>query len=335
MRAALVYSGGDTPDNQDTLVQVQEISAVLKEIGMEAQSLQFDQPGSALEDALRALNPDFVFNLVETVKGTDSLLHEGAAFFEALALPYTGCPADVLMHFATKTAQKTTMRKHGLPTPDFFSAKDGASVSANGPWIVKSDTENASFGMDAGNVVNTAAAARRKIKEKERLYGGVWFAEHYIDGREFNISVLDDGNGGAQILPPAEIVFVDYPADMPKIVDYAAKWEEDSFAYSATQRRLDFSPQDGALLQRLEELCLKCWSSFGLKGIARVDFRVDHDGQPWILEVNPNPCLSSDAGFMAAAARVNMTQADVIRRLIEGKPRNGAVLESTQPVAAH
>ena len=99
-------------------------------------------------------------------------------------------------------------------------------------------------------------------------------------------------------------------------VGYRAKWDEGSFEYGSTPRSFDFPPDDAALLATLKRLSLACWEIFGLRGYARVDFRVDAEGKPWVLEINTNPCLSPDAGFMAAAGRAGLSRNDVVRRII-------------------
>jgi D-alanine-D-alanine ligase len=147
---------------------------------------------------------------------------------------------------------------------------------------------------------------------RKQNLGGACFAEKYIEGREFNVSLL-----AGDALPPAEILFDAYPAGKIRVVGYRAKWEEESFEYAATRRSFSFSQADKPLLERLVQLSLQCWRVFGLRGYARVDFRVDDAGAPWILEVNANPCLSPDAGFLAAAAQARLSFPDVLRRIID------------------
>ena len=119
----------------------------------------------------------------------------------------------------------------------------------------------------------------------------------------------------------AEIEFLEFAPGAPRIVDYAAKWDPASHAYHHTPRRYEFPPTDEALLGELRTLALRCWEVFGLAGYARVDFRVDEAGRPWVLEVNTNPCLSADAGFMAAAHQAGLVQRDVVGHLVEGAVR--------------
>ena len=125
------------------------------------------------------------------------------------------------------------------------------------------------------------------------------------------------GSRGPEVLPPAEIIFEGYTDAMPRIVDYRAKWDETAYAYHHTPRRFDFKPSDQSLLNHLEDLAIRCWHRFGLTGYARVDFRVDAAGAPWVLEVNANPCLSLDAGFAAALARAGIPYEGAIGRILD------------------
>jgi D-alanine-D-alanine ligase len=138
------------------------------------------------------------------------------------------------------------------------------------------------------------------MEDRRKKIGGDFFAEAYIDGREFNIALISGSTGALQVLPPAEMLFIDYAPDKLKLLDYRAKWVEDSFEYNNTRRTMDFRPEDTHLISQLQEIAKKCWHLFALRGYARVDFRVDKDGNPLVLEINANPCLSLEAGFAAA-----------------------------------
>ena len=164
----------------------------------------------------------------------------------------------------------------------------------------------------------------RRGSRRARRFGGEWFAEAFIDGREFNIGLIEN-RGRLEVLPIAEILFVDYPADRPRIVDYDAKWQDGSFGFDHTPRRFDHAGGDAPFLARLAGLAEAAFRCFGLCGYGRVDVRVDDAGQPWILEVNANPCLAADAGFMAAAVRTGLTIDDVVGRIIEA---SGIEMES-------
>ncbi len=318
MIVALVYSGSlsERADDRDTLVQVDEIHSILRELGHEVRLLAFVDSLTDLEYQLKMQGPDFVFNLVEAAAGSDELLYTAAALFEFLDIPYSGCLAPSLALLGRKTRQKQLMSMCGLSTPAYLMAQEqlGPQIHDQTRLIVKSDTEHASLGMDGRSLVLGPDQARTLIEQKKAVYGGQWFAEVYIEGREFNVALLDSGNGIAQVLPMAEMTFQNFGATTPKIVDYAAKWDETSLGYASTVRV--FVDQNDPLLDQLARISLQCWLLFDLRGAARVDFRIDEDGSPWILEINANPCLSSDAGFMAAATQAGLSGSDVVQRLI-------------------
>jgi D-alanine-D-alanine ligase len=119
-----------------------------------------------------------------------------------------------------------------------------------------------------------------------------------------------------KILPHAEIRFMDYPPDKPKIVGYEAKWQEDTFAYLHTSRSFEFDAKDRPLLKKIDEICRQCWKAFDLRGYARVDLRVNARNQPYVLEINANPCISPDSGFVAATQQAGLEFPAVIERII-------------------
>jgi len=164
------------------------------------------------------------------------------------------------------------------------------------------------------------ADVARVLADRTDRFGTEHFAESFIEGREFNLSLLE-GRGRASVLPIAEILFEDWREGSPRIVGYDAKWTSDSDAYTGTPRRFGLEKTEPALAAELERLAKSCWDLFGLAGYARVDFRVDGEGKPWILEVNVNPCLNPDAGFAAAAATAGLSYRDLIGCIIDAAPR--------------
>jgi D-alanine-D-alanine ligase len=112
------------------------------------------------------------------------------------------------------------------------------------------------------------------------------------------------------------MLFVGYAEDRPRILGAAAKWDELSSDYHQTTRSFHYPATDQPLLDELAALARSCWNAFDLAGYARVDFRVDADGQPWILEVNANPCLSPDAGFAAALEHSGISWEQAVARIL-------------------
>jgi len=306
------------PDEQDSLDQARSVARQLSASGHQAILLPLGLDLSAARRTLLELAPDRVVNLVESVGGSGRLIHLAPALLEELGLPFTGARSAAMFTTTHKVLAKRLLAAAGLPTPAWAEAGGAPTPDARpGPWIVKAVCEDASIGVDDAAVVEVGDLDRLSalVAERAARLGVEAFAERYVEGRELNLSLLEKDDG-VDVLPPAEIVFDGYPHGKPRIVGYAAKWDASSFEYTHTPRRFDHPAADGPLLAEVEGLARSAWSLFGLSGYARVDFRVDAEGRPWILELNANPCLSEDAGFAAAAARANLALRDVLERIV-------------------
>lgn len=309
-------------DEIDVLTQVDYVSRGLSAIGHEPLPIPVSLNLAELSRTIAAVCPAFAFNLVETLTGRGSLIHLVPAVLGALRLPYTGADAEAMMLTSNKLFAKKWLRAFDLPTPPWFIPVEmEADVQIEGSWLVKSVWEHASVGLDEDSVIPEASLDMlcTEMERRRSSLGGACFAEAFIDGREFNLSLLA-GEKGPEVLPPAEIRFDAYPAGKVRVVGYRSKWEEGSFEFNNTPRSFQFPATDAPLIDRLKELALRCWRSFSLRGYARVDFRVDPAGRPWILEVNANPCLSPDAGFSAATLRAGLSFPNVLRRIIRDIP---------------
>ncbi len=325
MRVLILHnrvSAQAAPDELDVLVQVEAVGAALRSLGHEFEARGCDLDLSGLPLLLRELRTDVVFNLVEGLEGQGRLIHVAPGVVETQRVRLAGCPAEAIFQTSHKVLAKGLLRQAGLPTPDWLG--DGLADAAADPgmgtasrWIVKSVWEDASIGMDDSAVVDGGAVgARAELARRLDRPGAPWFAEAFVEGREFNLGLLD-GPGGPTVLPPAEMTFQDYPEGKPRIVGYAAKWHEDSFEYSHTVRRFDLPAHDRALVDEMKRQALACWRLFRLRGWARVDFRVDEAGRPFILEANANPCISPDAGFVAGLARAGISYDEAIGRIVD------------------
>jgi D-alanine-D-alanine ligase len=330
MRVLIVFdyiSEGSTPDQSDALVQARAIASALEDLGHEWMTLGVTPDLEAVREAIARLQPDVVFNLVESLGGQGRLIDVVPALLDALGVPYTGATSEAQFITSHKPLAKQLMRAAGISTPPWHTVESLRRVIAAGEtpiastrWIIKSMWEHASVGLGDDSLVTTGDAPTllHAIEQRRDALGGAAFAEQYIDGREFNIALLTRGSAEMEpeSLPPAEIVFFDYAPGQPRLVDYGTKWDEDSFGYQHTLRRLDFERDDAPLLERLDHIARDCWRAFDLTGYARVDFRIDHAGRPWVLEVNTDPCLSPDAGFAAALAHANMGYTQAIDRIV-------------------
>lgn len=315
----------DSAGDLDVLRQCVAVEEALWELGHTTGRVCCTMDLEATRTALTDAAPDLVFNLVESLGGTDRLMPVAALLLESAGIPFTGSGSLSILTTSHKLGAKQRMQQADLPTPAWLTETD--SVWRQG-WrsgmlpeqaIIKAISEHASLGITDASVVSCRsvdpAEIAGQIATRSQELGTPHFAEQFIDGREFNLSLLAAVDG-PEVLPPAEIEFVDFAPDKPRIVGHNAKWVEAADEYRQTPRRFDFPAMDLPLLDELKALARRCWETFDLHGYARVDFRVDPDGQPWILEINANPCLSPDAGFAAAASRARLRFVDVIERIV-------------------
>jgi len=322
MKVAVLYGyvpPGAPADERDVLVEVDAVSGALAELGHETAGIPVTLDLKDVAERLREACPDIAFNLVESVDGKGSLIHLAPVLLDTLGLPYTGCPAEPVFTTSGKLLSKRMMKLAGIPTAPWHVMDGPVQGFVPGrPLIIKSVWEHASIGLDQASVVtpDTPEVLAHEIEKRRVGLGGEAFAEEYIEGREFNISLVG-AVGEPAVLPPAEIVFSGYSDGRRRLVDYRAKWEEGSVEYGATVRSFLFPDSDRGLIDEIAAISKDCWRVFGLSGYARVDFRVDGEGRPWVLEVNVNPCISPDSGFVAAAKAAGMDYKGLVSSILD------------------
>ena len=306
-------------DDLDTMIQVHAAEEALRSLGHEVMALAISIDFVRSVAELRDSGAGFVFNFVEQIASKTSLAHLAPRIIERAGLPYSGCTYEAIYTTSNKIVTKKIMKEHGIKTPHWLAPHDifTGELKEDTLYMAKSVSEDCSLGIDQKSVVPQRELPEL-VRHKMRQFGGEWFAEQYIAGREFNIGLLTNGTE-AQVLPIAEIVFDFDPGRFP-IVDYSAKWEEGTFEYQHSNRSFDLKPDDKPLLKKLKTLSLKCWKIFELTGYARVDFRVDETGEPWILEINANPGIAPDAGFIASCEKAGIDYASLMERMIGASP---------------
>ena len=326
-KVAILFSpvaDNSSEDQQDSETQMAEVQQQLLSLGMDVVRIPFALNMADVLQQLQGFKPDLVFNLVEAVDGHGRLIHLAPALLDAARIPYTGADTNATFLTSNKLLAKEKFVAAGIPTAKIFNIaqleRENSPVA--GRFIIKSVWEHASIGLGQDSIVDVSSAAQllEKMSALQPRLSGECFAEAYIDGREFNLSVLA-APGGPIVLAPAEILFTDFASDQFKILDYAAKWKTESKEYNNTPRNFAFPQSDAALLEQLKSIASSCWRAFDLRGYARVDFRVDHAGNPFVLEVNTNPCISKDAGFIAASERSQIAYQEVILRILADTKR--------------
>jgi D-alanine-D-alanine ligase len=297
-------------DELDVLNQAVLVETALGQLGYSSQRIAFDLKSSNLANLIGNGDVSVVFNLVETINGSGRFSFVAPAILDLLKAPFTGSGAEAIYMTTDKILCKTILTFNKIETP--LWAKSLSEVDPEIFYIIKPISEDGSVGID------DALIARG---DEIKLIPEGYFAEEYIHGREFNISIIG-GKEGFQVLPPAEMCFSDeYYETKPRILGYKAKWDETSLEYQNTTRSFRYEDVDSVLISELKEIAGRCWKIFGLRGYARVDIRVGSDIVPKVIEINANPCIAPDSGFVAACREYELTHAEIINRIINDVKR--------------
>ncbi len=299
------------PDELDVLAEVRFIDKTLRALGYEVEQRGLTSDIFSETARIAGEGFDFVFNLVESVMQKAEILYFMPALLNMHSIPYTGCPVEAAFITASKVLARNTMKANGITVARGFKVSEAHLLMPGRRYILKPIWEDASIGITEESVFTFDGTSPEILNGKSDRH---WFIEEFIEGREFNVSLVA-GAAGPEMLPPAEILFHDYPEHLPRIVSYKAKWEEESFQYENSRRHF---PTDlsNRLMDNIRNTVHTCWNIFGLKGYARVDMRVDTSEKIYVLEVNANPCISPDGGFIAAAEHAGYSHQEIIGRII-------------------
>ena len=303
---------GALPDELDVLDQVEYIEKNLIEIGIETYRKGITSNFMNEVDSLAENKPDFVFNLVESINNKGELCYFVPALLNMHSIPYSGNPLEAMFITTSKALTNKILIEEGINIPASFFPSQYKLLKPGNRYIIKPIWEDGSLGITDDSVFTYEPGYEKKFNGFDDSH---WIIQDYIDGREFNISVLT-GENGPEVMPPAEMVFHNYKGDKPRIVDFKAKWEADSFEYVNTIREFPGKKLNSTLNEKLRSAALQCWHVFGLKGYARVDMRIDKNDNPYVIEVNANPCMSPDSGLVAATIEAGIPFTDVLQRII-------------------
>lgn len=292
-----------------------EVARTLDGAGFAVSRLGVNTDPGPLLASLREERPDVVFNLFE---GTGDRGHNEAyvaGLLDWFQVPFTGSPFHTLCLARNKQLTKYLFQGAGLPTPAFFAVETLPVLECPVEWpvIVKPALQDASVGLDQGSVVTDLRRLNERVAFLLQNYGPPVLVEQFIRGRELNLALVEAPD--LRVLPISEVLFVDEDPDFWPIVTYDAKWKPGSRDYEATPPRYpaDVAPD---LAARLEELGGKAFRLLSCRDYARVDFRVRDDGTPFLLEVNPNPDYSPEAGLAGGLKSAGMTHAEFTVRLV-------------------
>ena len=258
---------------------------------------------------------EWIFNLAETVRGFPLAEYEVAVKLEELGIPFTGCGSETLLACVHKSSAKTQIQKYGILTPRFQKVNPGEKIETRleFPLIVKPDHEDGSIGIKNDSVVQSMAELTRKISEIHHDYEQAALIEEFIDGRDITASLIGNGDN-LTVLPLSEIIFSeDYVG--PKILTFEEKWVAESQAYQKSVSQCPCSLEESSRAE-INTIAKKLFNIFGCRDYAIVDFRLKGD-IPYVIEVNPNPCINPiNSGFITAGAVYGFNYDEIIIEIL-------------------
>ncbi len=293
----------------------QAVTKAIDDFGLDAELVGVD--GMDLHKLLARLvrnPPDLVFNLCESLSGSTRNEPTMPAVLDTLSIPYTGADSLCLGISLYKEIGKELLQANGVRTPQHVLIRNknelDSPLDVIFPAFAKLAHEDASIGIEATNVLSDIDDLRLRVSELLCRYQQPVVVERYIAGREVNVTLLERDHE-LQILPLHEIDFAAMPADRPHIVSYAAKWDENHIDYEGT-KPVPMRNVDADLAARIGDVAASAFQALNLRDFGRVDLRIDSDGIPWVIDVNPNCDLSPDAGVARAANCAGISYVNLI-----------------------
>lgn len=307
---------------QGVILTNEAINKALSSLGYRTASFAVNRETIlALPKDLQTFKADLVFNLCETFQGESRMEMHIPSFLEMLGFPYTGSNSFTLGVCLDKFKTKILLAAFGLPAPRGHLVEPGGTLTKLGrlsyPVIVKPNFEDGSLGITNDSVVHGQAQLQERIEYIHGKYRQAALIEDYIEGREINVSIVGNKIGlkTPRALPLSEIDFSTLPSRMPKICGYHSKWLEETAEYCGT-KPICPALMNTSLRRKIERLALKAYEILGCRDYARVDLRLNSDGFPFILEVNPNPDLAPNAGLARSSEAEGMSYSNLIDTIV-------------------
>lgn len=314
-----VHSEEDNIDLSETefLKNIDVIKKSLQKKFRQVSTLGFNGNLPQVMSRLQAYSPDLVYNFVESVEGNAFYESFAAGLYDILGIEYTGNTPNTLSNCLIKSRTKVIFESHNINTPDYYIAHYQEKLPKEEkfllkfPVIMKLASEDASIGISEFSVARDYASMAERVNYLFRKFHQTVIIEEYIDGREINVAIL-----GGKIMPISEIMFDGLPKNLPRIITYEAKWSPNSVYYKHTTPKCP-ARLESSLRKKIEKLAIDSYNALECRDYARVDIRISKRNVPYVIEVNPNPDISPDSGFVRSAAAYGLNYDKLLYRLAE------------------
>ena len=274
-----------------------------------------------MQDLLRLKGKvDFVFNLCDEGFNNEATkeLHV-PALLEMLDIPYTGGGPQCLAYCYDKSLVRGIAQEMGIPVPYgfFINAEDinFIEIQIEFPVIVKPNFGDSSFGITRNNVCYTVMDLENALLQvRERVgYDKPVLVEKFLTGKDVSVGIIGNSPESYQVLPIIEEDYSRLPEDLPKIAGYEAKWDPNSPYWNLRSIPANL-PE--ATERYLVASCLKLFERLGCRDYVRFDWRLDAEGTPRLLEVNPNPGWCWDGHLAKMAKLADLSYAQMLAHIL-------------------
>jgi D-alanine-D-alanine ligase len=305
------FKEGDPPDANAEFDHPSTIDVIADAI--KSQGFKVKKIGNAADllEKINHLDVDIVFNISEGISGRNRE-SQVPILLEMAGVPFVGADGMTLSLTLDKIMAKKIFIAENIPTPKFFEIKNTESLLDTDhlkyPLIVKPRFEGSSKGLSENSRVENAEELNKQADYIVNTYKQPALVEEFISGQEFTVAVV--GNDPPEALPIVQIK-----------IDGKFKLNDKFYTFARiTSDRLEYTCPahiDAALGKKISELAIKTYNAVECRDFGRIDFRVDKDGNPYVLEINPLPSLSTEDVFPLVAKQIGLTYEQIIGRILD------------------
>ncbi|HKC38504.1 MAG TPA: ATP-grasp domain-containing protein [Gemmatimonadales bacterium] len=271
-----------------------------------------------LVSKLAEFGPKVVFNGCEAFRGNARHEYAIAAVLEMHGYAHTGSPPTALLVARNKSLTKKVLAYHGIRVPAFAEFHPGDELvrpsELRFPLIVKPLLEDASVGIAQASVVENDDSLAERVRFIHEKFTQAAIVEELVEGRELYAGLI--GNDKVQVLPLVELTFGEPDTSEHRIATYKAKWDEE-YRKRKKIRNVFAKGLPDELTNKISDICTTAFHALWLQDYGRVDLRLAHDDEVYVLEVNPNPFLAVENEMADAAEKAGLKYNDFIQRIVD------------------
>lgn len=316
--ACNIFEEGSAVES-DLMSVGKNIEKTLTAKGYRVTFFDFNNLPKAFDD-LQKRNVDLVFNVCERINDSSLLEPHAAAILDTLQIPYTGSNPFTLGLCIDKIRVKKLLNYHNIPTPKWdyaYTLEDEIRDDFRYPLIVKPANTDNSIGITNDSVVTNRQELERQLKKIIGEMGRPALIEEYIEGDEYDVTIIGSDEDDLRVLPLSRSIFKEMPAGYWHIYPFDAKWSHGDNPYDKIVVQRPPKNIDKKLEALISEIALDTYNILDCHDYGRVEIRVDDQGNPYVLELNPNPSINIDDCVPACAEVVGMDYGQFLEEIMK------------------